>query len=241
MGRNALNLAETACGFYVPESRFGTWFVHTGTWSKYVLEQALSDLERLIVNLHPSYPAIADIGCGWGLSLKLLANRFRPERLIAIDVDAKMIAAARAETLRHNLAVEFQTTSGSRLRLPDHSVDLVFCHQTFHHIIDQEDALAEFYRVLKPGGLLLFAESTRKFIHSWIIRLLFRHPMDVQRTAAEYLLMIGAAGFVVPPESISYPYLWWSRPNLALVERCFGPAPRTDHEETLINLVALRP
>jgi SAM-dependent methyltransferase len=203
--------------------------------------QALSDLERLIADRRPSYPAIADIGCGWGLALKLLTSRFRPERLIAIDVYAKMIAAARLEALRHNLAVEFQTTSGSRLQLPDHSVDLVFCHQTFHHIIDQEDALGEFYRVLKPGGLLLFAESTRKFIHSWVIRLLFRHPMNVQRTAGEYLLMIRGAGFILAPGSISYPYPWWSRPNLAIMERCSGVGPRKGHEETLINLVALRP
>ena len=215
--------------------------MHTGTWSKYVLEKALDDLERLLPNRRPSYPAIADIGCGWGLSLKFLEDRFKPERLIAIDLNPKMIAAARDEALLHNLNVEFQTTSGSRLWLPDHSLDLIFCHQTFHHIVDQEDALAEFYRVLKPEGVLLFAESTRKFIYSWVIRLLFRHPMNVQRTADEYLLMIRAAGFVVSPGSISYPYLWWSRPHLALMKGWLGVAPRTDHEETLINLVAQRP
>jgi ubiquinone/menaquinone biosynthesis C-methylase UbiE len=117
---------------------------------------------------------------------------------------------------------------------------MVFCHQTFHHVVDQEEALSEFHRVLKPGGVLLFAESTRKFIHSWIIRLLFRHPMNVQRTAAEYLLMIRRAGFAVAPGSIAFPYPWWSRSDLAIMERCFGLAPRIGHEETLINLAAVR-
>jgi len=225
---------------YVPDSRFGTWFIHTRAWSKYVLEFALGDLEALIKERRTSYPSIVDIGCGWGLSLRLLHDRFCPQHLTAIDVDERMILAAGAEARRNGLSVEFQMTTGSHLRLPDRSVDMVFCHQTFHHVIDQENVLREFYRVLKPGGLLLFAESTRKFIQSWTIRLLFRHPMNVQRTAAEYLRMIRTAGFDVAPESISYPYLWWSRPDLAMMERYFGVPPRIGHEETLINLAAVR-
>lgn len=226
--------------YHVPESRFGTWFIHTGAWSKYVLETALGDLEKLIVDRRASYPIIADIGCGWGLALRMLSDRFRPERLIAIDIDARMVDAAREEARQQNLEVEFQRTPGSHLRLPDCSIDMVFCHQTFHHIVDQADALNEFYRVLRPGGVLLFAESTRRFIHSWIIRLLFRHPMNVQRTAAEYLSMVRRAGFAVAPSSISYPYLWWSRPDLAVIDRWFGVPPRLGHEETLINLAAVR-
>ena len=226
--------------FHVRESRFGTWFIHTNAWSKYVLASALDDLEKLIMDRQASYPVIADIGCGWGLALKMLSDRFRPEHLIAIDVDDRMVAAAREEARRHDLKVAFQSTPGSRLRLPDRSVDMVFCHQTFHHMVDQEDALGEFHRVLKPGGVLLFAESTRKFIRSWIIRLLFRHPMNVQRSAAEYLIMVRHAGFAVRPQAISYPYLWWSRPGLGVMDRWFGVAPRNGHEETLINLAAVR-
>jgi ubiquinone/menaquinone biosynthesis C-methylase UbiE len=40
----------------------------------------------------------------------------------------------------------------AQITLPDASVDIVFCHQTFHHLVEQERALAEFWRVLKPGG-----------------------------------------------------------------------------------------
>ena len=87
----------------------------------------------------------------------------------------------------------------------------------------------------------LFAESTKAYIDSWMIRLLFRHPMEVQRTAAEYLAMIRGAGFAIDPRSISYPYLWWSRADLGIKERWFGIKPPAIREETLINLVAVRP
>ena len=226
---------------HVPETAFGKWFLRTNTWTVHVLERALADLVGLIPDRQHSYPVVCDVGCGWGRSLPRLARRFRPERLIAVDVDPEMLEAAAREAAEAGVHAELLNCSSSRLRLPDASVDLLFCHQTFHHLIDQERAIAEFYRVLKPGGIMLFAESTRRYIHSWIIRLLFRHPMDVQKTASEYLELVRSAGFHVPPEAISYPYLWWSREDLGVLERWFGLTPPAEREETLINLVATKP
>jgi ubiquinone/menaquinone biosynthesis C-methylase UbiE len=224
----------------VPESRFGVWFLGTDIWTKYVLKCAIEDLDRLIENRRESYPVIVDVGCGFGRSFKMLNDRFRPIRMVGIDLDSNMIASASLEAKRQGLAIELSNASSSSLPFADQSVDMVFCHQTFHHLVDQHKVLGEFHRVLKLGGLLLFAESTRRFIHSRIIRVLFRHPMDVQRSAPEYLAMIGNAGFEIHPHSVSYPYLWWSRPDLAVMERVFGLAPSADREETLINLVAIR-
>ena len=225
---------------HVPESRFGVWFLGTATWTRHVLTRAVNDLERLIPERRPRYPVIVDVGCGWGQSFALLSARFAPERLIGVDVDPKMLSISAATAQSAGLAVELIHGSSSRLPLPDASADMLFCHQTFHHLVEQEQALAEFRRVLKPGGVLLFAESTRAYIHSWIIRLLFRHPMDVQRSAPEFLAMLRTAGFEIDPKSISYPYLWWSRADLGLLERCFGIRPRADREETLLNLAAVR-
>jgi ubiquinone/menaquinone biosynthesis C-methylase UbiE len=225
---------------FVPESRFGIWFLKTETWAVHVLARALKDLERILPDRQASYPTIVDVGCGRGRSFRLLHDKFRPSRMIGIDVDAAMLEIASRETSADGLAVEFQQTTSSRMMLEDQSVDMVFCHQTFHHLMDQEAALAEFRRVLKPGGLFLFAESTRKYIHSPMIRLLFRHPMDVQRSAEEYLAMIRAAGFRVDERAISLPYLWWSRNDLGVFERWFGIKPPRTREETLLNCVAVR-
>ena len=64
---------------------------------------------------------------------------------------------------------------------------MIFCHQLFHHISNQARVLEEFFRILMPGGVILISESCRSFINSFPVRLLFRHPMHVQKTAAEYV------------------------------------------------------
>ncbi|MFL6698327.1 MAG: class I SAM-dependent methyltransferase [Vitreoscilla sp.] len=230
---------------YIPETAFGDWFLQTPTWDVHVLEVALRDLEPMMPARRASYPVVVDVGCGWGGSLRKLNERFKPERLIGFDIAPKMVEAATREAAQVRTAgggtAEVVTADSAALPLPDASVDLLFCHQTFHHLVDQDAAIAEFFRVLKPGGTLLFAESTRRYIHSWIIRLLFRHPMEVQKTAPEYLALVRAAGFVVPDSQVSYPFLWWSREDLGLVERVLRIKPPAEREETLINLVATRP
>lgn len=227
---------------HVPETAFGKWFLRTETWTVHVLERALNDLQRLMPEDQPgSFGVVADVGCGFGRSLGKLNERFAPQRLIGMDIDPEMLREAAKETAAMNISAEFICCSSSNIKLEDNSVDLLFCHQTFHHLIDQERAIKEFFRVLKPGGVLLFAESTRRYIHSWIIRLLFRHPMNVQKTAPEYLAMVRNSGFEVPDSAVSYPFLWWSREDLGMMETVLGIAPPAEREETLINLVGVKP
>ena len=226
---------------FVPETRLGFWFLGTEIWESRVIRVALDDLERLIPpGRRPYRPVVLDAGCGQGKSFRPLVERFAPERIIGVDFEPQCIAAARA--LCGEMPIEIRQGDLAALDLPHESVDLVFCHQTFHHLPLQEKALAEFHRVLKPGGLLLFAESTRAYIESWVIRLLFRHPMEVQRSAEEYEAMIRTQGFEFGPENVSYPYLWWSRADLGAREFWgFGVPPRGRREETLVNLVAGKP
>jgi ubiquinone/menaquinone biosynthesis C-methylase UbiE len=227
---------------HVPESKFGKWFLHSNIWTNYVLEIAMEDLTKLLNDENKNYDVIADVGCGYGRSLKKLNDRFNPKKLIAMDIDPEMIDETKKEVKTAKLTnVDYVCCSSSMIELEDNSVDMLLCHQTFHHLIYQEQAISEFLRILKPGGVLLFAESTKRYIHSFIIKLLFRHPMKVQKTASEYLALVRDAGFSVADEKISYPFLWWSREDLAIKENWFGIAPPTEREETLINLIAQKP
>ncbi|WP_374439648.1 class I SAM-dependent methyltransferase [Pseudomonas panipatensis] len=229
---------------YVEETRFGFWFLQSHTWQHHVLRVAINDLKRLIDAPLPNAPVLLDAGCGQGRSFRLLQEAFRPSRLIGLDADPHSLQCAAGEADRLGLEVELVCNDCADLQLASASVDLLFCHQTFHHLVEQERALAEFWRVLKPGGLLLFAESTEAYIDTWVIRWLFRHPMHVQKSAAGYLRMLHEQGFQFDETKVSYPYLWWSRAtDFGLLER-WGlrkPRPVGEREETLVNAVVRKP
>jgi len=55
-------------------------------------------------------------------------------------------------------APRFLVFDGHRFDLPDASVDKACCFDAFHHLINQSAVMAEFARVLKPGGLVGFDE-----------------------------------------------------------------------------------
>lgn len=229
---------------YVEETRFGLWFLRSHTWQHRVLRVAIDDLRKLFEGALPSEPVLLDAGCGQGKSFKHLRQVFAPSRLLGVDADPDSLTMSRAEARAHGINVELIGSDCAALQLADASVDMLFCHQTFHHLVEQEKALAEFYRVLKPGGYLLFAESTEAYIDTWVIRWLFRHPMHVQKSAEQYLQMIRDQGFQFGPQNVSYPYLWWSRSkDFGLLERLKlrKPAPVGQREETLVNVVARKP
>lgn len=239
---------------FVPETAFGIWFLRTHTWEHHVLRVAINDLKRLIDQPLPHAPTIVDVGCGQGKSFRLLAEAFSPARIVGIDYHEASLKlaehAARAcqseqqsrSQTRTRTAFDVLHGDCANLPLPPASADIVFCHQTFHHLVQQERALEEFHRVLKPGGILLFAESTEAYIRSWVIRLLFRHPMQVQKSADGYLTMIRHAGFGFGDHNVSLPYLWWSRAaDFGLFERLGLHHPKPGkRRETLVNVAAVK-
>lgn len=228
---------------WVKESLFGIWFLSTHTWVRSVLRRALNDLLRLMPNHDQSYSTIVDIGFGHGHSIWMLEEFFKPNKIIALDIDPHAHVRAQGNVLKCHCEVSLLHSDAAYIDLPNNSVDMIFCHQTFHHLVNQDRAINEFFRILKPGGQLLFAESCRRYIHSFTIKFLFRHPMHVQKTDVEYIDLINSAGFSVTPEAISRPFLWWSLPDLGLLSY-FGfkakelPGKR---EETMVNLVAIKP
>jgi ubiquinone/menaquinone biosynthesis C-methylase UbiE len=226
---------------FVKESYFGDWFLKSYTWKVRVLDRALNDLQRLMPQKSERYAHILDVGCGFGHSFEALSQRFSPDMIMGLDADPDLYGRAGKAAENCSLSVRLHAANAAHMiDVPDNEFDLVFCHQTFHHIVEQEAAMAEFFRVLKPGGVLLFAESTKRYIHSLQIRLLFRHPMDVQKTAEEYIAIIRKAGFDLPDTRISLPFLWWSRPDCGFLEWIGFPVP-DKREETLVNAVAIKP
>jgi ubiquinone/menaquinone biosynthesis C-methylase UbiE len=233
VNRNPHNVA------FVEETRFGNWFLSTPQWKISVLNRALEDLQRFLPPAS-TYDRVLDVGCGFGHSFEAIATRFKSKLIVGCDPVEGLEERAGPMALACPCPVELCQDNAAEMGFADGSFDMVFCHQTFHHIVAQEEAMAEFFRVLRPGGVLLFAESTRAYIYSLPIKLLFRHPMHVQRTYEEYVAMIRKVGFDLPESRVSTPYLWWSRPDIGFLEWIGRPVPQK-REETMVNALAIKP
>jgi SAM-dependent methyltransferase len=98
-------------------------------------------------------------GSGW---LSAWLNRLGC-RTIALDVSPTALELARAAFAldarqRPELQPEFLAYDGRRLPLPDASVDRVVSFDGFHHVPNPEEMLKELARVLRLGGIAVFAE-----------------------------------------------------------------------------------
>ena len=233
-----------ASSTYVEETRIGFRFLSSFIWQHHVLRVAINDLKRLCGVQDPHGGVLLDVGCGQGKSFRLLHEAFQPQRMIGLDADPRSLELSREEAEHEHFRLQLIADDCAAIRLPDAGVDVVFCHQTSDHLLEQERALDEFWRVLKPGGCLLFAESTKAYIDTWVIRWFFRHPMDVQKSADGYLQMLHDQGFCFEKAQVSLPYLWWSRArDFGLLERLHLKRlpPPGQREETLVNVAAPKP
>lgn len=101
---------------------------------------------------------VLDLGCGGGHASFAVAPVV--EKVIAYDIAAEMldvVASAARERGLDNLAV--RQGSADRLEFPDASFDLVCTRFSVHHWRNLPQALAEVFRVLKPGGRFIVIDT----------------------------------------------------------------------------------
>jgi ubiquinone/menaquinone biosynthesis C-methylase UbiE len=106
--------------------------------------------------IDPSPVSIAlEIAAGTGRVTRHIRERIAPSaQLIASDISEEMLAEAKKQ-LGH-LAIDWQHIDAQQLPFSDNSIDLVVCCFGYMFVPDKPKAFAEAYRVLKPGGMLLF-------------------------------------------------------------------------------------
>ena len=75
-------------------------------------------------------------------------------KLVASDISQDMLSVAK-EKLR-NFDIDWQIIDAQQLPFNDNSIDLVVCCFGYMFVADKPKAFAEAYRVLGPGGMLLF-------------------------------------------------------------------------------------
>lgn len=142
--------------------------VATKNWDEYVVQAeevargaGFQDLrDRILGLVRPSSSeAAVDIGAGTGLLTLALAPRV--DSVCAIDISPRMLDYLSAKAATSQIS-NVQTVVGSAISLPiaDNSIDIVVSNYCLHHLndADKRRALQEAFRVLRPGGRLVFAD-----------------------------------------------------------------------------------
>ncbi len=144
---------------------------------------------------------VVDLGAGTGIASYAFAQS-GAQKVYAVEPDpSDEVGRGAILRLPQNLPIEVIGAFGEKIPLPDSSVDVVYTRQVLHHIQDLPTALAECWRILKPGGLFLACrehvvdDAAQKQIF------LQNHPMH-QRAGnenayalPEYIQAIRDAGF----------------------------------------------
>lgn len=122
---------------------------------------------------------VLEVGCGRGVGVEVILQRFGAARVTAIDVDPKMVTLAKGRLSAYGPdRVELRMGDAAAIESPDEAFDAVFDFGILHHVPDWQRAVKEIARVLRPGGLFFFEEVTKQALDRWIYRTFLDHPKE---------------------------------------------------------------
>lgn len=142
---------------------------------------------------------ILDLGCGTA-TLTIIIKELNPEAVVVgLDGDPRVLEIAGAKIARAGLDIKLDQGMAYRLPYSDNSFDRVVSSLVFHHLTraNKNRALAEVYRVLRPGGEFHLADFGKpQNILMRLISLIMRHLEETQDNIKGLLpQMAKTAGF----------------------------------------------
>ncbi|NPV58648.1 MAG: methyltransferase domain-containing protein [Actinobacteria bacterium] len=122
------------------------------TWDDEGVRERSAVSERIIrgLGILPG-SRVLDVGCGTGLIIPWLLEAVGESgHVTALDIAERMLRIAREKHGGSNL--EFIHADIADTPFLDCSFDEVVCHNCFPHVGDKLSAVAEMFRILRPGG-----------------------------------------------------------------------------------------
>lgn len=155
---------------------------------------------------------VLDLGCGTGVLTRMIGDQLDAAaggQSVGIDAAAKMIAVARKKRATDNC--RFEVMAAENLAFENAAFDAVVSSLFFHHVqMDlKENAIAEAYRVLKPGGRLVIADmhiptTWMGALVSHVSRWFFMQPQIGENIRGVLPDVIAEAGFRRPEIVATY-------------------------------------
>ena len=101
-----------------------------------------------------NYDTVADLGAGEGTLSQLIAQRAK--HVIAIDNSEKMVEYGTEVATKNGFQnLEYRLGDLEAPPIEDSSVDVAFFSQALHHAQSPERAVAEAFRIVRPGGRIV--------------------------------------------------------------------------------------
>jgi ubiquinone/menaquinone biosynthesis C-methylase UbiE len=147
---------------------------------------------------------ILDVGCGFGATALILADRFPDSDIVGIDLSEPLLRLAEQAAKPMDLGerVRFEKADAQDIPYDDDSFDAVINLQMVHIVDDPVSMLNEIERVLVPDGYLFIADIKRSWVG--LVDKVFRSALTLEE----------ARGLIRRSElrkgTFSSSLLWWS-------------------------------